>query len=300
MKGWWHSDRVIRWRARSTPVDVAVETIAGYQRHQTTRNVAVLTYYGFLSIFPLFMVATSVLGFVLQGNEQLQQDILDTAAAQIPVIGTAIEEQAGALEGSVWSVVIGLMITLWAATRAFVGVQTAFDDAWDVPVLGRPNMAVRRGHALVGIAIIGTSLVGATALSTFASLANLPFGGRLLLLLGTITINVTVLTAMFRYLTAASVTWRDAWRGAAVGGVGFTVLQVGGVTIVDRFLASASDTAGVFATVFALMAWINLHAHLSLFGVELNAALRRRERRNEEASLWLHQGLSVPDPDEIG
>ena len=33
---------------------------------------AIITYYAFIAIFPLLLIASSVLGFLLQGNEQLK------------------------------------------------------------------------------------------------------------------------------------------------------------------------------------------------------------------------------------
>jgi membrane protein len=296
---WVESDRVVSARSKHAVIDVAVGTVHGFQRHQTARNAAVLTYFGFLSIFPLFMVATSVLGFILQGNERLQDEILDTAAAQIPVLGSQIEEQAGQLEGSVITVVIGLLITLWAATRAFAGLQNAFDDVWEIPLTERDNLAVRRGKGVVGIIVIGSGLIVTTGLSSIVSSVDLPFGGRALLALGTAVINGSVLWVMLRFLTAATVSWREAWPGAVFGGIGFTTLQVLGTFIVTRFLASAGDTAGVFAGVFALMAWINLHAMISLIAAEMNAAISRRSGRLDDTRLWLTSEFEPPATEHI-
>ncbi|CAN5450821.1 inner membrane protein YhjD [soil metagenome] len=296
---WVESDRVVTARTSHPVVDVLIGVIAGFQRHQTPRNAAVLTYFGFLSIFPLFMVASSVLGFLLRGNEQLRDDILDTAVAQIPVIGTQVAGETGTLEGSVWGVVVGLSITLWAATRAFAGLQNAFDDVWEVPVTERDNIAVRRVKGIVGILTIGSGLIVTTVLASLVSALDLPVGGRVLLVLGTIAVNGGVLWVMMRYLTAEKVGLGQAWPGAVFGGIGFTSLQVLGSLLVQRFLAGASDTAGTFASVFALMAWINLHAMVSLIAAELNAAIRRRRRKILHATLWLNAEHDLPDDAEL-
>ena len=39
---------------------------------------ALITYYGFLSLFPLLLLMVSVLGFVLQNDPDLQRRILDS------------------------------------------------------------------------------------------------------------------------------------------------------------------------------------------------------------------------------
>jgi membrane protein len=278
---WTSNDRVVAIRQRSSIADVIVETIDGWRRHLTGRNAAVLTYYGFLSVFPLFLVGTTILSLVLQDNPELQEDILDTAVSQIPVIGTTIVDNAGQLEGAGgWgTLVIGLLIALWAATKAFVGAQVAFDDVWEVRLERRDNYFVKRAKALLGIVIIGFAQVGGTALSSLASVGDFPIINRLLLLLSSTLLSAVLLGAMYRFLSTRTLTWRMLWPGAVLGGIGFTVLQVAGVAIVDRYLRRAADVSGVFATVFALLAWMSLHATVSLFAAELNAALERRRQR---------------------
>lgn len=274
---WTSHPKVHQARRRWPVADLAVETLDGWRLHLTSRNAAVLTYFGFLSVFPLFMSATAVLGIVLSGNERLQQEILDTAVAQIPVIGSQIQEQSGELDGNWWTLAIGLGIALWAATRAFAGLHMASDDAWEVHVDDRDGLPVKRLKALLAIVIIGTGIIGATVVSSIASVADLHITSRLLLVLGTLAINFGMLASMMKAINSAPVTWSMVWPGATIAAIGFTVLQFGGTLIVTRFLSSASDTAGVFAGVFALMAWLNLHAMISLAATELNAARWRLE-----------------------
>ena len=54
---------------------------------------AMLTYYGFLSLFPLLLVFFTVLGFVLDGNPSLQHDLRTSALANLPIIGDQIAQQ---------------------------------------------------------------------------------------------------------------------------------------------------------------------------------------------------------------
>jgi hypothetical protein len=48
---------------------------------------ALLTYYGFVSLFPLLLLLSTVLGFVLSGDPRLQHEVLTSALHQFPVIG---------------------------------------------------------------------------------------------------------------------------------------------------------------------------------------------------------------------
>ena len=46
---------------------------------------ALLTYYGFVSLFPLLLLLSTILGFVLSGDPRLQHEVLTSALHQFPV-----------------------------------------------------------------------------------------------------------------------------------------------------------------------------------------------------------------------
>ena len=58
-----------------------------YSDDQGGYLAATITYYGFFAVFPLLLVLVSVLGFVLRGHPHLQQQVVDSALGQFPVIG---------------------------------------------------------------------------------------------------------------------------------------------------------------------------------------------------------------------
>jgi YihY family inner membrane protein len=279
-------------RQRYAVIDVAVETLDGFRRHQTGRNAAVLAYWGFLSVFPLLLAATTILGFVLEGNDQLREDIVDSALSQIPVVGSKIADNAGApLEGNTWALVIGLATALWASMKAFLGVQAAFDDVWEVDIDKRANGAVQRLRALIGLVAIGLAQVATVFLSGIATAAEIPAISKLLLVAGALVINIAVVATMFRYLTSAPVTWTTVWPGAVFAGLLFTVLQTFGTAVVSRMIANASEIYGTFASMLALLSWFSLHALISLYGAELSAAIERRRERRRDLAGWLASGF---------
>ena len=71
---------------------MAVRTAEGFRKHRSGRNAALIAHFGFLSVFPLFLVFTTVLGFVLQSRETLRKDIIDSALAQLPFVGKQIKD----------------------------------------------------------------------------------------------------------------------------------------------------------------------------------------------------------------
>jgi len=275
---WTTSDRVMGLRERHIAIDVGVDTLDGWRRHISGRNASALAFFGFLSIFPLMLAATTILGFVLEGNKDLQDRIIDGALADIPVLGQQLESDPTSLTGNWWALIIGLGGALWSASRAFVALQRAQDDVWEIDVDHRDAMPKQRGKALLGMVFIGVAQVGTIVITAIVNAAGLPVGGRLALLAATVAINISMLAAMFRYLTAAEPTWSDVWPGAVIAGVLYSVLQYFGTAIVQLIRDNASDTYGNFALVLGLVTWLSFLAISSLMSAEFNAALvRHRE-----------------------
>lgn len=276
---WTSNPKVVRLRQRSAVVDVVVGMLDGWRLHQSGRNASLLSFWGFLSIFPLMIVATTIVGLVLQGNEQLQEDIIDSALADIPVLGAELARDPTSIEGSWLVLILGLATALWSGTKAFVGTQLAFDDIWEVPVDDRDPMPKQRGKALVGLTLIGGSHVVSVALSGVVYSTSLHVAGDLLLTAGSTLLQILVIAAMFRYLTSATTSWSDVWPGAISAGLVFAVLQHYATSLVTRITDNASDTYGQFALVLGLVTWLGFLAIATLMSAELNVSIiRRRER----------------------
>jgi membrane protein len=272
---WTDHPRVQELRKRSHTADVVVETAEGFRVHRTGRNAALLSHYGFLSVFPLFLVAATVLGFVLHGNPTLQKDILDSALNELPFVGQTIGTNPAALEGSVVVLVLGLATAVWASLRAFVGIQGALDDIAEVPLDDRPNLLFSRLRALRGIAVVGGGQIVTVVLASLAGVATVAVINRVLLVVAAVVVNTGVLAVSYRWLCSQPQTWRDVIRGAITAGVLFAALQVVGATVVQRAIAKASPVYGNFASVIALLSWLSLHALVGLGGAELNRSLGR-------------------------
>jgi YihY family inner membrane protein len=236
---------------------------------------ALIAYYGFFSLFPLMLVVVTVASYVLQGNEDLQLRIVDSALAQFPVIGGQIRDNVGSLTGSAFALAVGIGAALWAGMAVLASVQTAMDEIWDVPRRDRGALIPRliRGSIVLlslGAAVLVAALAAgvSTGLGSFAAVV----AGSLIAAI----LNVTVMLVVFRVLTAAPVSWRDVLPGAVLAGVVWTGLQAVGGYIVDNKISGAGDVYGLFAVVIGLLSWLYLGAQLTLMAAELNVVLRRQ------------------------
>ena len=270
--------------------DIAVQSAHGYQQHRSSNAAALIAYYGFLTLFPALLLATTVLGFMLDNNPALRADIVDTAIAQIPIIGREVLLETGGLSGNTLAIALGTIGALWGATRAFVALQDALDNIWEIPLDARHNLVIRRLHGIVGLLTIAAGQIATVILTSIASYAEIGRVSQILIALSAAVVNTAMIGTMFRYLTAAQATWQMVRVGAVAAGIGFTLLQLAGTTIVARLLAGAQGVYGTFASVLAVTAWISLHAAIALFSAEINAVLSRRGDASER---------QAPDLDEI-
>ena len=106
--------RVDRFQRRCPPVSVPLSTIYKFGDDQGNYLAAIITYYGFIAIFPLLLLATSILGFLLQGDPELRARVLDSAVASFPVVGDQLGTPQG-LTGSTAAIVIGGLTALYGS-----------------------------------------------------------------------------------------------------------------------------------------------------------------------------------------
>ena len=92
-----------------------IAVVYKYSDDQGNYLAAIITYYAFIAIFPLLLLASTIFGFILQGNPDLQEQVLDSALSTFPIIGDELG-RPGAFQGSTLSTVIGVL----AATVADV------------------------------------------------------------------------------------------------------------------------------------------------------------------------------------
>ncbi|HEU4354639.1 MAG TPA: YihY/virulence factor BrkB family protein [Actinomycetota bacterium] len=285
------AQRADRAHRRHTWLAVPIAVVRKFGDDRAGHWAALIAYYGFFSLFPLLLVFVTVLGFLIQDRPDLQEQILRSALAQFPIIGTQIERNVHALTGSAWALGLGIAGAVWSGLGIVTTVQGAMDEIWNVPRRDRPPFLKTRLEALAALAAFGTATILAGLLAGFGT--NGGWAGpalRAVALAGTFALNVAVFASAFRFLTEADITWRDVLPGALMAAVAWMVLLVIGSWIVDRQIRGATEVYGFFAIVIGLLGWIYLAAQVVLFSAEVNVVLRRR--------LWPRSVVDAPPPTE--
>ena len=232
---------------------------------------ALLTYYGFVSLFPLLLLLSTVLGFVLSGDQRLQHEVLNSALHQFPVIGGDLD-QPKRLGGGPVGLVVGILGSLYGGLGVAQAFQYAANTLWAVPRNSRPNPFKVRGRSLLLLATAGSALLGTTILSIVSGGGAGAFGaaGRSLTLAASVVINIAVSVFAFRFAPARRLSVRDVVPGAIAAAVIWQLLQSFGIIYVRHVVKHASATNAVFAFVLGLLAFLYITATAVLLCAEIN------------------------------
>ncbi|MEP1122502.1 MAG: YihY/virulence factor BrkB family protein [Ilumatobacter sp.] len=274
------TQRLDAFQRRHPVVGFPIGVIYKFVEDQGPYLAALITYYGFLSLFPLLLLLTSVLGFVLDGRPGLQEQILDSTLSQFPVIGDQLADPQG-LQGSVGAIIVGGLVAVYGALGFAQAIQNAINVSWSVPRNRRPNPIRARLRSLRLIAVAGIAVVVTTVLSGAGSNAG-AFGAELgrsstLVALGiSIVVNGMVFVVMFRIFRPDGTRTRDTVPGAIVAAVIWQLLQVFGAVFVGSGVQGSGATYGTFALVLGLFAWTFLAAVGIVVGSEINVVRVRR------------------------
>jgi YihY family inner membrane protein len=273
-------DRVDAFQRRHPVVGFPLAVLYKFIDDQGNYLAAVVTYYAFVSIFPMLLIASSVLGFVLQGNAELRDELLNGALSQFPIVGTELGKPKG-LQGSTSAVVFGTLAALYGVLGLGQAAQNAVNVAWAVPRNSRLNPLLSRVSSLLLLVLAGLTVLAVTVLSSIVSHLDM-FGPDIdqglgwLLQFASLVLNALVLAAMMHLATSIRQSFRASLPGAVAVAVLWQLLQQAGGTYVNRVIARVSDVNAVFAIVLGLLALLYIASVIAVVGLEINVVLARR------------------------
>ena len=273
-------ERVVRpidgWQQGNKVVAPVFAVVKKFGDDRGGMLAGLVTFYGFLSLFPLMLVGFTVLGFVAGGSSShLYRQIQTSALNEFPVIGDQLKTNNG-LRGSGFGLIAGLLGLLWGSLGVTQAIQFAVNEAWDVPNKARPAFIVRVTRGLAILGFFGLGVIGTTALTAAGAIV----GNSMLAGVGgvaaALVLNVGLFLAIFWLLSPKDLSLRDLLPGAIMAGIGWQILQVVGQSLVRHNLKHTSAVYGQFAVVLGLISFLSLAAQLVMYAVELNVVLHKR------------------------
>lgn len=273
-------ERLDGFQRRHAVLGYPIAVIYKFGDDQGNYLAAMMTYYAFIAIFPLLLIGTSVLGFVLQGNQSLEDEIFNSALGQFPIVGERLGQPAE-ISGSVPAVVIGLLVALYGSLGVAQAGQNTINVAWAVPRNSRPNPIMSRLKSVLLLLIAGLVILAIAIASAFGRNSD-AFGDRIeqapswVITIGATVLYAVIFTALFRLASAYDHRLGSAVPGAIAVAVLWQVLQQVGEIYVREVLQGASEVNGTFALVLGLIGLLYVGAFIVVFGVEVNVVAAKR------------------------
>jgi YihY family inner membrane protein len=237
---------------------------------------AAIAFYGFLSFFPLILLALSVIGFLLAARPELQAEMQEAVSAAIPGIRSLVGENLERIaEVRAGSGIIGLAGLLWTGS----GVVGAGRNAVRRVFRGGPPARGLAARAWVLGVTIGLGLLALTATALAAMVVSLDAEGSLGVVLrvgGPVVVfglDLGLFLLTYRVLARSGISFRRLLPGAMFAAIGWTILKLVGTWYATSTVERSGSVYGPFAATVAVLVILYLAARLFVYGAELNAVL---------------------------
>jgi len=280
-----------RLRARYGWFDHVLRAVTLYVERNADVLAGSITYFGFLALFPLLLLAASVFGFILAGRPDLLDDVIAQIVEYIP--GSAGDQLVEALNAAIESRgavgVVGALGLIYAGLGWINKLRLAIQTLWE----GTPEssgflkdnardlltLVGLGGGLVVSLAVTAAGTAAASFLLDLVGLSEFPGSS---LLTGAVAIALAIAGStlvfcwLFGSLSGHDITYRSVLPGALLAAVGFEILKlIGGFYL---SLVSNSVSAGVFGSVVGILLFIYLASRYLLFCVAWTATLPRFAR----------------------
>jgi YihY family inner membrane protein len=236
---------------------------------------ALITYYGFLSLFPLLLLAMTAVTELLRSRPELQQEMVDELVR--PELRADVEQALARLPSGGVPLAVGLVGLVFAATGGVLAIYYALNTMWGVPWRDRFGMVRRyaRVFAVVVLAFVGALLAAGSAVVTDAVL-DLPAAQRGAAGVATATALFAISCVAQKALVCRPLRIRDMWVGGLLGAGIVTVLLDLAATILPVLIARAGLVYGSFATVVGLFTLLYLISQTLVLSAEVSTVIEAR------------------------
>lgn len=268
-------------RDRYPWLDHVLRMVKHYGEVKGSALAGAVTYFGFLSFFPIMALSFAVVGWIAR---YAGQDVVSTMVEAIRSILPLIVEQdpqpgeisievfqkaAGAAAG------IGAVTALYSGLGWLSGMRVAMMITFEMPQDEQPNFIVGKLRDLISLITIGLVLVLSVAVAgaiSWASTWLLDLVGlgdgfspllRLLAIAVGLVANTLLFFSVFRLLANPPTPRSSLLQGALLGAVGFEALKQLATFLIDQ--TTSQPAFAVFGIALILVVWINYFSRLLVY-----------------------------------
>jgi membrane protein len=303
-------------RERRPFVDHVVRTVEHYSAVKGSLQAGAVTYFAFLSFFPILALGFAVVGFVarIYSDANFQTDLVDALESVLPgMVADQPSDDAiyiGDIQDAAPGILsVGLPVLLYSGLGWLSAMREALAVVFQEPRSELPSFVVGKLRDLLSLAIVGLTLVVSVAIAGLVTafskdilgLVDLEGSTAAKVLLWVLAIavglaaNSLLFFALFKLLAAPETPNRSLWSGALVGGIGFELLKQASNQLL-KFTESSPATQA-FGIALILVVWINYFSRVVMYAAAWAhmspAAVEARERAAELSGSETRQSLGM-------
>jgi membrane protein len=283
-------DKLDRWAERKNlrVLRTALRVQKRFGELNGNYMASAVTLSSFISLFPLLLFATAVLGFFAAGRPDLGPSVVSELGLTGDAARAVTDTIAAAERSRRTASIVGVVGLLWSGLGLVAALQYAINTSWQATGHGWKDKL--KGLAWLGGATI--LFLGTFAVS--AALNFLPSWMSPLNILVALALNLALWLWTMKALSNRDVGWKSLLPGAVTGAIGFEVLKLIGGVAVPKLVASSSALYGSLGVVFAILAWLLFFGRLIVYSAVVNVV------RWEEDNGTVTVDLPVPKvPGEV-
>jgi len=257
------------------------ETFAKWYQDNPAQRGAAMAFYAIFAIAPLLVIAVALSGsiFGLQATEnQIVEALQDIVGPELALAIQAMIKDASRPDSGTLPTIIGLFTLLIGALGVVGELQNTLNTIWHAkPRSGNQLLRWLKDQLFLLVMVFGLGFF--LLLSLVASMASTVMTRSvsrfirdsaplwqwvdLLVSFGLLTFLVAVI---YKVVPAVRIAWRDAWVGAAVTSILFTL----GKWLIGWYLVHSSVTSayGAAGSLIVILLWVYYSAQVCLIGAE--------------------------------
>lgn len=243
---------------------------------------AALSYYAFISLFPLLLGLIAVLGIFLP-SQTIQENLLDFVGKNLPASLDLVRQTINNVVDARGTLgLISILTLFFTGSRLFGTAAHAVNRT--MRVKRERSFFIRQGRSIgmaFSVGLLFLLSFGITTGFSIASGLDLPFVNMLVQIgsyLLTFIITLSIFTLIYKFVPNAKMEWHSVWPGAVLAGLLFEAARHLFVFYIASF-ASYKLVYGSLGAVVILLIWIYYSSYILILGAEFNAELKHPHAR---------------------
>jgi membrane protein len=243
------TSRVERTADRHPPLRRALVVQRRFGAERGANLAAALSMRGFLALFPVLVLAISIVGYLGGDPSVVAHDIVDALGLSGDAAHTITQAVEVAQRSKVASSIVGVVGLLWTGSGLAAAITAAWNQTWGIPGGGVRGRLAGFGWLLGGLVLFAAAMGAALLVGQPGAFPEIG-----------VVVGIAIDTLLFVWTAWLLPTRRIPLRAmvvpALIGGVCFEACKLVGTLVIPAIVTRSSALYGAIGSVFALLVWL--------------------------------------------